>query len=393
MPDSPKKILFVTHLADISGAPLLLLEIIKGIYQQQKMSCIVLSLQDGPLVKEFSKYSTTYIWKEKQRQTPNRLLAKFSNLLFKIRQSMHEAGLIKKFGQPHLIFYNTIVNGYLQQKLSHLNCPNIRYVHELKAVIYMLTNETERKIIFNRTNLFFCVSAAVRQNLLQEYAIPENKLMVVPSPVNEATVTRSTYADFVDRFKKNYKTGDSVIIGVAAGNEWRKGFDLLVPLVTLFFRLYPEAKVHFVWKGFKKEVANAWFDLFDYDKCIYKDNIILLPHDKDGLPQIASFDVHLLLSREDPYPLVVLEAANLEIPTVCFDNAGGAAEFVENDAGFVVPYADLYAICEKLHLLSCDSDLRGKMGLRSKEKLALRHDKEQSLAVISDIIYRYASLQ
>ena len=53
------------------------------------------------------------------------------------------------------------------------------------------------------------------------------------------------------------------------------------------------------------------------------------------------FDVFALMFREDPFPLVCLEAALLEKPNLCFARAGGASELVESDSGFVVPYLDL----------------------------------------------------
>ena len=57
-------------------------------------------------------------------------------------------------------------------------------------------------------------------------------------------------------------------------------------------------------------------------------------------------DVFLLPSREDPFPLVCLEAAEAGMPVVCFAEAGGMPDFVEDDAGFVVPYLDVEAMAE-----------------------------------------------
>ena len=41
----------------------------------------------------------------------------------------------------------------------------------------------------------------------------------------------------------------------------------------------------------------------------------------------AAMDVFALTSREDPFPLVMLEAGGHGLPTVCFAGAGGAEEF------------------------------------------------------------------
>ena len=50
------------------------------------------------------------------------------------------------------------------------------------------------------------------------------------------------------------------------------------------------------------------------------------------------------LRVEDPFPLVMLEAAALATPTVCFLGNGGAPEFVEEDAGICVPSGNVEAL-------------------------------------------------
>jgi glycosyltransferase involved in cell wall biosynthesis len=49
----------------------------------------------------------------------------------------------------------------------------------------------------------------------------------------------------------------------------------------------------------------------------------------------CAMDVFALTSREDPFPLVMLEAGSLGIPVVCFAGSGGTQEFVQDDAGLI----------------------------------------------------------
>ena len=69
------------------------------------------------------------------------------------------------------------------------------------------------------------------------------------------------------------------------------------------------------------------------------------------LDYFACFDAFALVSREDPFPLVCLEAALLEKPILCFAGAGGTSELIEEDSGFTVPYLDLNAMADKLLFL------------------------------------------
>ena len=51
-------------------------------------------------------------------------------------------------------------------------------------------------------------------------------------------------------------------------------------------------------------------------------------------------NVFLMTSREDPFPLVNLEAAINKVPIICFENSGGSSEIVDESSGFVVPFCD-----------------------------------------------------
>ena len=92
------------------------------------------------------------------------------------------------------------------------------------------------------------------------------------------------------------------------------------------------------------------------------------------LDYIATFDIFALLSREDPFPLVVMEAAALQVPTVCFDKAGGSAEFIEHDAGIVVPYLDCRAFANACLGLLSDPIQRKTMAAKAMERVRLHHD-------------------
>jgi len=59
-----------------------------------------------------------------------------------------------------------------------------------------------------------------------------------------------------------------------------------------------------------------------------------------------SLSLFLLPSREDSWPLVMLEAAAAGVPMVCFQRSGGAEIFVANGGGTAVPYLDVEAMAQ-----------------------------------------------
>jgi glycosyltransferase involved in cell wall biosynthesis len=82
----------------------------------------------------------------------------------------------------------------------------------------------------------------------------------------------------------------------------------------------------------------------------------------------------------------MMEAALRKKAIVCFDNSGGAPEFVEHDAGFVVPGFDLNRMAEKVGDLLASGERRNRMGEAARQKVLDRHDLRVSAPKISTII-------
>ena len=112
-------------------------------------------------------------------------------------------------------------------------------------------------------------------------------------------------------------------------------------------------------------------------------------HVANPLDYFAASDLFALVSREDPYPLVCLEAAMLGKPILCFANAGGMPEFVENDAGFVVPYLDIDAMADKVTEFIKDEKLLEDMGARASRKVKERHVVSVAAPRIIEVIGQF----
>ena len=102
---------------------------------------------------------------------------------------------------------------------------------------------------------------------------------------------------------------------------------------------------------------------------------------------LAGLDIYALSSREEPWGLVALEAAALGIPIISFEG-GGIAEFVEKDAGILVPYLDTRAFAEATLKLALDEPLRRSLGERARTKVYERHEEVATLTRIKERMER-----
>ncbi len=174
------------------------------------------------------------------------------------------------------------------------------------------------------------------------------------------------------------KQDDFVVIGCGLGLFWRKGADLFIEAA----RLLKSAGIHdfhFYWIGkfdpFEShDKFGYWGDVVKrIDTYDLKDYVTFLGLKEKPEDYYMSGDVFILPSREDPFPLVCLEAAACGLPVICFADAGGMPDFVEDDAGFVVPYEDVNEMSEKIQFLMQNTKVYKRMGKRAHEKINKRY--------------------
>jgi glycosyltransferase involved in cell wall biosynthesis len=79
-------------------------------------------------------------------------------------------------------------------------------------------------------------------------------------------------------------------------------------------------------------------------------------------------DVFALLSRHEPWGVVVNEAAATGLPLVLSDRVGAASDLLhDGENGFLVATGDVAAAADALRRLAEDGELRSRMGARSRE--------------------------
>jgi glycosyltransferase involved in cell wall biosynthesis len=82
----------------------------------------------------------------------------------------------------------------------------------------------------------------------------------------------------------------------------------------------------------------------------------------------ADADIFALVSRHEPWGVVVNEAAASGLPLVLSDRVGAAYDLLGNgENGFLVPVEDVGATAEALRKLAAEPELRRRMGERSRE--------------------------
>jgi hypothetical protein len=157
----------------------------------------------------------------------------------------------------------------------------------------------------------------------------------------------------------------------------RKGADLFVQAAARAKQLLGAARpLRFIWVGALKDEDLVRALRQDLRKLGLEQEVkfvgeLSAPH---GL--LARGDVFCLTSREDPFPLAMLEAAALGRPVVGFDGSGGVVEFAAAGGGKVVPYLDSDGIAEACVEWLADPARRNSAGQRAAALVSERFSIE-----------------
>lgn len=381
------KILFISHAAGRSGAPILLLHIMRWLKANTNHSLEILLLRGGPLEAEFLKVAEPARFTRPARMAHEAATARgmLKDLhprlapLKKSEVSLRAAyrlaarlyGAQSRNTHYDLIYANTAATGHVLKLLSRLRCPVLTHIHELEYALGLL--DASWAAARRETDRYIAVSEAVKTNLQENYKVDAEKIDVVYGCVE--TQGEGPQRDAARR-RVRAELGvadEAFVVGGSGTLEWRKAPDLFLQLANT---LRADENMHFVWIGGDLSGAYAAQLRYDSEKLGLGDRVHLLGEKTNPHDYFAALDAFTLTSREDPFPLVCLEAAACGVPILCFDKAGGMSEFVEDDCGFTVPYLDVEAMTTCLRELSDDRKKGIAFGDVAQQKVRARHDIE-----------------
>ena len=273
-----------------------------------------------------------------------------------------------------LVYSNTVVNGRVLDALSPLGCPVLTHAHELEFAIHTNAGK-DFEYVKRHTDHFIAVSDAVRDNLVARHGIPEANVERIYGSVPTMARPRADPTVLKRALAAEIGIPETArIVGACGTVYWLKGCDLFLQLALAIRARESSVPVHLVWLGAKASAEGFYALEHDLLRAGLTGLVHFIGSRPNPLDYIAAFDVFVLTSREDAFPLAVMEAAAVGLPTVCFDGAGGACEFVEADAGRVVPYLDVDAMAERVLEVLRDDGLRSTLGQRARTKVREHHD-------------------
>ncbi len=366
-----KTILFISHSSSLTGAPLLLRDLAARL-DKRKYDVRFLLGDDGPLRPHFEEIGPTIV----EPLYPDEV-----KYWREIRRIARRFSLLRRL-KPDLLYCNTIHPAKWLVYARLLGIPTLTHVHEL-SMGFAALGRTEHRIVRSFSQHVIAVSEAVKRYLVETIRIPAGRIRVV-----RLGIEPSRFVSGRDRpdVRKSLGLENAFVIGTVGRITAMKGSDLLAEAASLVrAKAPPSVCVKFLVVATtddREYTAKFRALLVKHD---LRSDVIVLENQEEVADCYRAMDVYISTAREDPFPLVVLEAMASGVPVVAFA-AGGIPEQVTPECGVLVEPLNVEAMAKALLSLMERPEVRRSMGAAGRARVAEQFDMGQNIVQIEEII-------
>lgn len=362
----PDRWLVLGHEATNSGAPRMLLEVLRGVQAARgpDWSCEILLDRGGPLTEAFAAVGPvrrlTAPWAEGANYAARSLRAFVDRPWIK-PWSLRRAVQAWQAGGPGLIFNNTATNGRLLAALPDDVGPVITLVHELAYSLRRFNRPVDLAATLARTDLFLAVSSAVALDL-ESCGVDRNRIRVLPNFLSKLPPVPDFNAAHAQLAARLNLPADTRIVTGCGHLDPVKGTDVFADMIGHLAQV-ATGPVAGVWIG----------DDIDRDfatkvRAQASARLRFVGAVTDPLPWFAGSDVITVPSRAESFGRVALEAAALGRPVLAFAAARGPAELLPPDA--LVHDTSAAALAAAIAELLAEPERAQRLGATLRQRVA-----------------------
>lgn len=315
-----KTILFLTPTGGRTGSEMMIWYLLKHL--SGKIRSVVYSCGNGELFARHSTADLTFINTNK-----NGFISKiYEGIYFQLfKRTPEESRILKiqKQVKADKWYLNTLTMPRFARLAHSLNIPYIVHVHELVS-IYDEIRYDDFRFQFDNAERIVCCSAIVEKRIRQ---MGYTNTVLLHEFIDTDKIAFHLNSDELRKQKAIPK--DAFVWIMSGSMNLRKGYDLVLDVLENL-----PANTYVLWLGNIKKTGVLHY--LEQRTKLFKLNFITVGEQSDKYYDYLNMaDGFVLLAREDPFPLVMIEAAYLQIPIAGF-NSGGIAEFIQPGMGLVV---------------------------------------------------------
>lgn len=383
-------VIIITPDATRTGAPILLLRYLEWIKNHTDFSFIIILGSNGEMYDRFTALGKVFIWNEivsiKNKGIFIHIISKIINKCFPTYTLFGHRFLkkLKKEYHAKRIISNTAVNGNCLTMIQEaFNCKTTTYVHEGYKLLKSFNQDALIERNLKSSDELIAVSKFVKEILRKNY-----KLTQPIHLLGGCIDSKSKISTQNEQIKtQNNIPKDKTIVMCCGYLTWHKGTDVFIQLVLQLSKVNDQ--IHFVWLGGDFEQIAYKQMLFDLETLNLTHKISFVFSVNNSIDYINISDIFLVLSREESFSLVTIEAGLLKKPVLCFENSGGPCEITQYDHRFQVPYLDVLKLCDRIQQLYNNPLERKEMGEYLHNIVVEKYNINKQAKLLLDILSKY----
>jgi glycosyltransferase involved in cell wall biosynthesis len=269
---------------------------------------------------------------------------------------------------PDLVYVNSSAASIYLRPALLLRRSTLLHVHESGPLVAEFLGRARVPVRLPGVALVAC-GASVHRALCQLSGRPSSAVALIPSVPDEIQVR--TLADEPPDLP--YDPAEFVV-GCCGSVEYRKGPSLWVDVARRVRAALPGRALRFVWIGeVHGKVPGA-----------QEAGAEFVGPRANPYAHMRHFGLATLPSRDDPFPLVVLESMAVGTPVVAFDV--GSVALQVGDAGVVVTPGDVAGFADAVVRLILDDEERTRLGASSRARVDEQYPIHRFRACLAAVV-------
>ena len=227
-------------------------------------------------------------------------------------------------------------------------------------VIEKVSLEKPKELI-NKTDFFLCASIAVQKYLIKTHLVPVEETYVINEIINDKS----------EEIKS--KKSKSFMVGGCGALGWRKGSDLFLRVADELINKLQVKDIYFEWFGVKNNSIGLLQFKEEIKKLGLEKFVKAVPFEINSYDFMQRISLFLMTSREDPFPLVNLEAGLYGSPILCFRESGGSEEIAIKENIF--KFSDTFSMAKRVKFYKEDRlslEMDGKQSFKRAIKFTIQ---------------------
>jgi len=373
-------IITTSHEASLTGAPRIILELLRGFSKNYNVKCYSLITKPGPLMDEF------------------RSVSKVIDLEHARASGVGNTGaIIKEIYNENSSFViaNSLETHKLMETFYALDIPFTALIHEFSE---LYPKQIVKRIVKHADALVFPAKLVEQSAARSSGEVFEEKSYVAPQGFSRSEFLLDNKEHNRALLRKELGLASDTKIVLGCGSvDIRKGVDLFIAIAKNVLSK-EDSKIKFVWLGNNEEKDcpggrfRFWLEQ-DLKRAGLNDKVFFVGSKKSVAKYFQAADVFLMTSRLDPFPYVALEAMHSALPLIMFSGGNGVVELVNENSAVVIPHLDISKASEKIIELTNNPILAKKIGSNAKDQIKQKLSHKDYLQTMIDISMKISNEQ